>query len=425
MAYDSDKETRERLFRDIQPDEFYPVYGDSSVRTFDAQSTSKLYVRVDKDKSWLLYGDFVTQSPTEARKLGVYSRSLTGVKEHYENERVSVNAFASKDSTTQVIDEIPTNGTSGPYRLSTANAIENSEKVEILVRDRSQPSIVLKSVLQTRFTDYEVEPLTGQIIFKGPIPSLDPNFNPQSIRVTYEVDQGGKEFWVAGVDAQVKVTSNFEVGAIAVEDKNPQDPAKLRGVNATVKLAEKTYVTGEVVRSEKESLGKGEGKRVEVRHDDKDLQAQAYAARTDAAFDNPGSYLTRGRAEAGGKLTYRLNEQTLLRGEALRTEDVTTGGKREGAYASVERSINENLRAEIGLRHGKETGAPANPLSTGTLPNEFTSVKAKISGQLLACRRRASSLNTNRISTTVNARSPRSAATTRSPTAAACICATS
>ena len=57
LAYDSDKETRERLFRDIQPDEFYPVYGDSSVRTFDAQSTSKLYVRVDKDKSWLLYGD--------------------------------------------------------------------------------------------------------------------------------------------------------------------------------------------------------------------------------------------------------------------------------------------------------------------------------------------------------------------------------
>ncbi len=47
-AYDSEKDTRERLFRDIQPDEFYPVYGDSAVRGYDAQSTSRLYVRVDK-----------------------------------------------------------------------------------------------------------------------------------------------------------------------------------------------------------------------------------------------------------------------------------------------------------------------------------------------------------------------------------------
>src|SRR6185436_8977618 len=56
-AYDSDKDTQQRLFRDIQPDEFYPVYGDSAARGFDAQSTSKLYVRLDKNRSYLLYGD--------------------------------------------------------------------------------------------------------------------------------------------------------------------------------------------------------------------------------------------------------------------------------------------------------------------------------------------------------------------------------
>jgi hypothetical protein len=62
-AYDSEREVRERLFRDIQPDEFYPVYGDSSVRGFEAQSTGPLYVRIDKKRSYLLYGDFVTQAP--------------------------------------------------------------------------------------------------------------------------------------------------------------------------------------------------------------------------------------------------------------------------------------------------------------------------------------------------------------------------
>ena len=54
LGYDSDKDTQTRLFRDIQPDQFYPVYGDSAVRGFDAQSTSRLYVRIDKGRSWLL-----------------------------------------------------------------------------------------------------------------------------------------------------------------------------------------------------------------------------------------------------------------------------------------------------------------------------------------------------------------------------------
>ncbi|HVK31580.1 MAG TPA: hypothetical protein VM845_03625, partial [Burkholderiaceae bacterium] len=47
-TYDSDKTRKDRLFRDIRPDEFYPVYGDSSAKGFDAQSTQKLYVRIDK-----------------------------------------------------------------------------------------------------------------------------------------------------------------------------------------------------------------------------------------------------------------------------------------------------------------------------------------------------------------------------------------
>ena len=94
------------------------MYGDASQRGFDAQSTSKLYVRVDKGRNWLLYGDYTTQTTIEARKLGNYQRSLTGGKYHYENDRVAANVFASKDSTRQQIDEIRANGTSGPYTLS-------------------------------------------------------------------------------------------------------------------------------------------------------------------------------------------------------------------------------------------------------------------------------------------------------------------
>ena len=77
----------------------------------------------------------------------------------------------------------------------------NSEKVEIITRDRNQPSIIVDDhVPQARFSDYEIEPLTGRILFKSPVPSVDRNLNPVFVRITYEVDQGGDQFWVAGVD---------------------------------------------------------------------------------------------------------------------------------------------------------------------------------------------------------------------------------
>ena len=87
-AYDSDKDTQERLFRDIQPDEFYPVYGDSAVRGFDAQSTSKLYVRVDNEPLVPALRRLHHRRRLARRASSPTTRrSLTGVREHYENSQ--------------------------------------------------------------------------------------------------------------------------------------------------------------------------------------------------------------------------------------------------------------------------------------------------------------------------------------------------
>lgn len=209
LAYDSEKRVRDRVFRDIQPDQFYPIYGDSSLRGFDAQTSQRLYVRFDKEKSFFLYGDFNTASTTPARQLGSYSRSVTGVKEHYEDEFVAANAWATRDNVRRIADEQPARGISGPYALTSTQGISGSERVEVLTRDRNQPSVILKTVQMARFSDYEFEPFSGNVIFKAPIPSADENFNPQSVRVTYEVEQGGPKFWLGGVDGQWKVRDDL------------------------------------------------------------------------------------------------------------------------------------------------------------------------------------------------------------------------
>ncbi|WP_171161624.1 SdrD B-like domain-containing protein [Usitatibacter palustris] len=388
-AYDSDKDTKERLFRDIQPDEFYPVYGDSGVRGYDAQSTSKLYVRLDKGRSYLLWGDFTTQTVSEVRKLSNYNRSLTGIRQHYENDRVSVNAFASKDSTRQVIEELRANGTSGPYELSTRGALVNSEKVEIITRDRNQPSLIIETLPQSRFTDYEIDSLTGRILFRSPVSSVDKNLNPVFIRVTYEVDQGGEKFWVGGVEAQVKVTENIEVGASYAEDRNPEQPFKLAGANATVKLGENAYVIGELAQSQRGVDNvKGDAARIELKYDNKGLKANAFVARTDKGFDNPGSYLTQGRSESGGRVEWQARPGTQVRAEVLRSEDLTSNSVRDGALAAVTQEITDRMSVEVGVRHAREKGSISPyPVIDGQptpvpMPDEVTTVRARLTGQV-------------------------------------------
>lgn len=377
LSYDSDKDGRQRLFRDIQPDKYYPVYGDGSVKGYDAQSTGHLYVRVDKNKSYLLAGDMTTQSISQARTLGAYNRNLTGVKEHYSRGGHTVEMFASHASERQIVQEIPANGTSGPYELSSGNAVENSERVEIITRDRNQPALVIETTTLGRFSDYEIEPFTGRLLLRGPVPSLDANLNPRFIRVTYEVDAGGEEYWTAGIDSQIHVTDSLSFGAAMVDDRNPLDGTKLASTNATLKLSDNTTFVAEAARIDRELTGTGWGRRVEMQHAGDTLRARAFAGRTDETFNNPAAFLGNGRTEAGAKASYSFNERTNLIGEALFSEDVTNGDRRQGGLLGLERSFAENRKLELGARR-----VHLDPSALSQEDTDITSLRTKLSSPI-------------------------------------------
>ena len=399
-AYDSDKIVQQKLFRDIDPNTYYPVFGDASIKSFDAQSTSRLYVRVDKDKSYLLYGDYTTTATDEATKLASYSRSLTGGKYHFENETVKVSAWAARDTLRAYVDEQPGLGISGPYAVGLPNAVANSEKVELLVRDRAQVSVILKRELLTRFVDYDFEPFTGKMLFRKPVPSVDENLNPVSIRTTYEVDEGGEKFWVGGIDAKIKV-GPVSIGASHVEDKNTFAPYKLSGINAEVKLGAQTYFVAEVAKStgtqfynqsidaitsatsgSPTSLGgvvpsavvqSGQAARMELRHTGDDLQARGYVSKADADFQNSNAGITAGREEAGANVSYKVSEQIVVKVDITLTKELVTASKREAGGASVSYKISDALMLDLGVNHVKEIGK-SGALGVTTLQNTQSSV---------------------------------------------------
>jgi len=359
-SFDSAKKGRDQLFRDIRPDEFYPVYGDSATRNFDAQSSQKLYVRIDRNRSWLLYGDFITASSSEVRQLSQTSRTLTGIKNVYETDAVRATSYAARTSQVRRVEEIPAEGISGPYYLSAGagELLANSERIEILVRDRNQPDLVLQTTGVTRFTDYTIEPLTRRLLFTRSIASLDANLNPQSIRITYEVDAGGPTYTVAGTDIQVKVAPGVQLGVVATVDEDPENRRKMVAATALARIG-KASVAGEVVRTESDLNGTGTAGRVELRYQDKRLGAVAQAAKTSAGFDNPGATFSAGHTEAVARAEYKIDETMRLRAEAIYGEDQASEGSRAGVAASVQKKVGASTVAEIGLRYGQNSSATA------------------------------------------------------------------
>ena len=78
-SFDTNKINQERFFSDIDPNQYFPITGDASLINYDARSTSKLYLRLDKDQSHVLYGDFQTVAPTDTAWLGQLCAHAHGI----------------------------------------------------------------------------------------------------------------------------------------------------------------------------------------------------------------------------------------------------------------------------------------------------------------------------------------------------------
>jgi len=382
LGYDSDRPDDMRQFRDLQVERGYPVQGDASVRGYDAQSTGKLYGRLERRDASLLYGDLLTGG--SELSLANYARSLTGAVASWSGDDIrggvpsgmSGRAFTSRERSRQVIDELPGRGVSGPYRLTRTPLVENSERVEVLVRDRDQPAVVISTELKQRFTDYELDPLSGELLFRAPVPSFDAELNPVSVRVTYEIHDATGAAWVSGLQLHQRVTSRLSLGGTYVDDHDPAQPFELRGLSALARLSPRTTFEGEWAATH--SLAgtasapvaggapalAGDAGRLQLSHDDPRTQARLWAMTAATGFANPGAGLAGGRTEAGGRLSTRLAERTRLTGEALYSADVSGRTKRGGVLLSLDRTLNEAWRGELGMRVAGESNAtlPVDPL---------------------------------------------------------------
>ncbi len=258
----------DRLFRRLDPDQFYPVYGDDSKTISDVDTQGAMYVRVDWDKSLALWGNYDTG--ITGNEFAHYNRTLYGAQLVYNSNAITkygdardhVNIFASEPESAAGHNRFTATGGS-LYYLQQSDIVQGSEKiwVEIIKRDTQQVQEV-RTLLRGR--DYEIDYLQGRIILAKPLLTFaysDTNAIVKDkpldgddvyLQVDFEyvpIGFDGDDLTV-GARLHTWVTDEIGVGVSRIqESRNSGDDYELKAVDITYRAGKGTYLKLEGAQS--------------------------------------------------------------------------------------------------------------------------------------------------------------------------------
>jgi len=257
------------IFRRLDPDTYYPVYGDDSTTYRDVDSQGRLYVRVDWDRNQALWGNFGTGFT--GTEYGQYQRSLYGAALDWRSRRATsygdagseLRAFASEAQTVAGHSEFI--GTGGSlYYLRHTDVLPGSEVLTLEVRDTTTGRVEGSVVLQ-RGVDYEIDDFQGRVLLTRPLAQITRERVPtltrdapldgwlQVLLADYEyVPSGGfdADDVAAGFRGRHWFGDHVGLGATWVDENRAGDDYSLRGADLTLKAGRGTYLRLEHTQTE-------------------------------------------------------------------------------------------------------------------------------------------------------------------------------
>jgi hypothetical protein len=378
------------LLRNLDPNRYYPIYGDDSTLVEDAPTRGKFYVRLERGDNNIVWGNFkttITGTEFVRYERGLYgarAQAKTEATTKYGERRAQAEVFAAEPGTLGARDVF--RGTGGTlYYMSRQNMTQGSERVTVEQRD-SSTGLVLKSRVLAATQDYDVNYLQGRVMLKSPLASTGGsdfivqagslNGVEQYVVVTYEYAPGlqASRDKAVGGRASAWVTDHVEIGVTGYNQTSSAEKLGIGGADMTVRLMPGSYVKFEAARSsgpgsgEQVSLDGGFtfssratsgapawAKRVETAADLAEIikgsegRLAAYWKEKDANYSGPGELtLSRGGREMGVKSIVKLDQNW--------SSKTKVDGKQDEfrTYSSAEQNVaysfNEYWKATVGAR---------------------------------------------------------------------------
>ncbi len=259
------------LFRRLDPDDFYPTFGDDSTTLEDAPTSGRFYIKAEKDKWYGLWGNFETKLyDTDLTQI---DRALYGANGHFESRattrygesRTEADLFVAEPGTLLSREEF--RGTGGSlYFLQRRDLTQGSERLRIEVRDKDS-DIVLQSRNLIYAQDYDIDYLQGRILLNEPLPSTaDDGFlvqngslggNPIYLVARYEYTPGFDDIDDVASGGRVArwFNDNVKAGVTFSNQEQLGEVQELSGLDLTLRKTPNTYVKLESASSEGPAFG--------------------------------------------------------------------------------------------------------------------------------------------------------------------------
>ncbi len=265
-----DEKDPSSLLRRIDPNEYYPTYGDGSSIVEDAPTQGKIYVRVEKDKNYAVWGN--SQAELKNTEYLRNERVLYGANAHWESQAQTTHGEPRAQATFYAArpDNLPQRdvlrGTGGSiYFLSRQDITRGSEVVSVELRDPDSGRVIDRRYLVAG-TDYEVNYLQGSIRLAQPLRSssgggvvvTNPGGDAElNLVVQYEYTPVGLSVEGATLGGRVEgwVTDDLRLGATAQKEDTGTADQKAYGADLHYRLGENSYVEAEYAKSEGPGYG--------------------------------------------------------------------------------------------------------------------------------------------------------------------------
>ena len=261
-----------QLFTNLNPNDYYPIYGDNSTRDYEAKDTAqRLYVLVEMDRSYAKWGSFKTEfTDTE---LATYNRTLSGLKVNFDtlestpygDPKRGFKLFTADSEHQADHNELYATGGS-LYYTRNRNVVQGSEKIRAEVRDKIQ-DMVISSFDLKEGQDYEINYEQGRILLSRSLSSVAAtdtltstdilDGNPVYLVVDYEYDPGPNVSKVPdrGIRGYTHIGDHVRIGGTAVEEKRTGgDDYEMRAVDAVLKVGRNTKMTAEYAESTNQQM---------------------------------------------------------------------------------------------------------------------------------------------------------------------------
>ncbi|QQP95461.1 hypothetical protein [Lysobacter enzymogenes] len=256
------------VFRRLDPDQYYPVYGDDSTTYRDVDTMGRLYLRVDWDKNQALWGNFNTG--LTGTEYAQYNRSLYGGAMNWRSRRSTalgepgseLRVFGSQAQTAPGHTELL--GTNGSlYYLKHGDLLPGSDRLAVEVRDRTTGRVQSRAEL-VRGADYEIDELQGRVLLTRRLDQITRQNVPSLTRDTPldgfdQVLLADYEYVPTGFDPD-DTTLGFRgkhwfgehlaVGGTWVDENRSGEDYSLKGADVTLQAGRGTFLKLESSRTQ-------------------------------------------------------------------------------------------------------------------------------------------------------------------------------